>query len=78
MPQAIVDPKDVERFARELKQFNNETRNRMKRLQGQFGRLGETWRDQENKKFAQEKRRKQEDKHKEIKTYQSYPLKVHA
>lgn len=54
MPQAIVDPKDVERFARELKQFNNETRNRMKRLQGQFGRLGETWRDQENKKFAQE------------------------
>jgi len=26
----------------------------MARLQGQFARLGETWRDQEHQKFAQE------------------------
>ena len=53
-PQVIADPEDMERFARELKQFNGQLRDSMARLQGQFGRLGETWRDQEHQKFAQE------------------------
>ncbi|MBS1252574.1 MAG: hypothetical protein MAG451_01615 [Anaerolineales bacterium] len=53
-PQAVADPEDLERFARELKQFNGQLRESMSRLQGQFGRLGDTWRDQEHQKFAQE------------------------
>lgn len=53
-PRAIADPEDLERFARELKQFNGQLRDSMARLQGQFSRLGETWRDQEHQKFAQE------------------------
>ncbi|MGA9349958.1 MAG: WXG100 family type VII secretion target [Anaerolineae bacterium] len=53
-PQAIANPEDLEHFARELKQFNGQLRDSMSRLQGQFGRLGDTWRDQEHQKFAQE------------------------
>lgn len=53
-PKAIADPEDLERFARELKQFNGQLRDSMSRLQGQFGRVGGTWRDQEHEKFAQE------------------------
>jgi uncharacterized protein YukE len=52
--QVIADPEALERFAQELKQFNSELRDRMFRLQGQFSRLGDTWRDQEHQKFAQE------------------------
>lgn len=54
MPQAIASPEDLERFARELKQFNTQLRDSMTRLNGQFANLGETWRDQEHQKFAQE------------------------
>jgi len=54
MPQAIASPDDLERFARELKQFNTQLRDSMARLNGQFANLGETWRDQEHQKFAQE------------------------
>ncbi len=53
-PQAIASPEDLERFAQELKQFNGQLRDSMSRLQGQFSRLGDTWRDQEHQKFAQE------------------------
>lgn len=52
--QAIVNPDDLERFARELKQFNLQLRDSTSRLQGQFAQLGDTWRDQEHHKFAQE------------------------
>jgi uncharacterized protein YukE len=54
MPQAIVDPEELERFARSLKQFNAELGQRMSHLQSQFASLGDTWRDQEQAKFAQE------------------------
>jgi len=53
-PQAIANPEDLERFARDLKQFNAQLREQMSRLQGQFASLGETWRDQEHQKFASE------------------------
>ena len=53
-PQAIASPDDLERFARELKQFNSQLDEALARLNGQFGRLGETWRDQEHQKFARE------------------------
>ena len=53
-PQAIADPESLERFAHELKQFSAQMRDGMSRLNGQFANLGETWRDQEHQKFAQE------------------------
>jgi uncharacterized protein YukE len=52
--QAIANPEDLERFARELKQFSGQLQESMSRLQGQFSNLGDTWRDQEQQKFAQE------------------------
>lgn len=54
MPQAIADPEDLRRFSAELKQFNSQLRESTSRLQSQFLRLGDTWRDQEHQKFAQE------------------------
>ncbi|GIV78342.1 MAG: hypothetical protein KatS3mg050_2741 [Litorilinea sp.] len=54
MPQAIADPKELERFAAELKRFNGQLAESMSRLDGQFKHLGDTWRDQEHQKFAQE------------------------
>jgi uncharacterized protein YukE len=54
MSQAIANPEDLRRFAAELKQFNGQLRESSARLQGQFVRLGDTWRDQEHQKFAQE------------------------
>lgn len=53
-PQAIASPDELEQFARELKQFNTLLRESTSRLQGRFNHLGETWRDQEHHKFAQE------------------------
>jgi hypothetical protein len=40
-PQAIANPEDLERFARDLKQFNAQLRESMARLNGQFTRLGD-------------------------------------
>jgi len=53
-PQAIASPEELERFAHDLKQFNAQLSDSTSRLQGQFSRLGDTWRDQEHQKFAQE------------------------
>jgi uncharacterized protein YukE len=54
MPRAIVDPADLRRFAHSLKHFNTELGHQLAVLQGQFGALGDTWRDQEHEKFARE------------------------
>lgn len=54
MPQAIVDPAEVRRFAQNLKQFNTELQSQMAALHGQLLNLGTTWRDQEHQKFADE------------------------
>ena len=54
MPQAIMDPGEVRRFAEELKRFNIETQNRMSLLQARFSALGDTWQDQEHAKFSEE------------------------
>ena len=54
MPQAIVDPEELRRFASTLKNFNNELANYMSVLHGQLGALGNTWRDREHEKFRQE------------------------
>jgi uncharacterized protein YukE len=54
MPQAIVDPAELRRFAHNLKQFNNELQNQIAVLHGQLINLGATWRDQEHLKFTEE------------------------
>ncbi len=54
MSRAIVDPAELRRFAASLKHFNNEVGHMLSVLQGQFAGLGDTWRDQEHDKFAQQ------------------------
>jgi uncharacterized protein YukE len=54
MPQASANPEDLRCFSAELKQFSNQLREGMARLNAQFICLGDTWRDQEHQKFAQE------------------------
>lgn len=54
MPQVFARPEDIERFATQLQQFNNDLESRFAVLQSQFNQLGDTWRDQEHARFAQE------------------------
>ncbi|MGD0896442.1 MAG: WXG100 family type VII secretion target [Thermoguttaceae bacterium] len=54
MPQAIVDPEDLRRFAGSLKKFSGEMQERITSLGAQLTGLERTWRDQEQKKFAEE------------------------
>ncbi|MCI0744647.1 MAG: WXG100 family type VII secretion target [Verrucomicrobia subdivision 3 bacterium] len=54
MPQAMMDPEQVRRFAEELQRFNRDVQHRMGSLQARFGSLGDTWQDQEHAKFADE------------------------
>ena len=54
MAQAIMDPEEVRRFAKELKRFNDDVQVRASSLQARFAALGATWQDQEAEKFAEE------------------------
>jgi uncharacterized protein YukE len=54
MPQAIVDPEELRRFAGSLKKFNTDTKDRIGALAAQMASLGKSWRDQEHKKFAED------------------------
>ncbi|MBX3357604.1 MAG: WXG100 family type VII secretion target [Phycisphaeraceae bacterium] len=54
MSKAIVDPEELRRFAQDLKRFNANLQNQMGVLQGRLTTLGQTWRDQEQQKFAEE------------------------
>ena len=54
MAQAIVNPDELERFAKSIKQFNEGVQQNTAQLKGQFEALAATWRDQEHLKFAQE------------------------
>ncbi len=54
MPQAIVDPEELRRFAGNLKKFNRDVQERLTMLNNQLAALGKTWRDQEHKKFSEE------------------------
>jgi WXG100 family type VII secretion target len=54
MPQAIVDPEELRRFAQSLKKFNTDVQERTKSLSSQLASLERTWRDQEQKKFSEE------------------------
>ena len=54
MAQAIMDPEEVRRFAKELKRFNEDVQVRASSLQARFSALSATWQDQEHEKFAEE------------------------
>jgi WXG100 family type VII secretion target len=54
MPQAIVDPSELRRFANHLKQFNQDLQSRMGALHAQLNGLNQTWRDKEHDKFYEE------------------------
>lgn len=54
MPQAIVDPAELRRFAQNLKRFNDELQTQLAALHGQLVGLGQSWRDREHDKFVEE------------------------
>lgn len=54
MSKAVVDPGELRRFAQDLKRFNTGLRDQMAVLQAKMNDLGQTWRDQEHTKFAEE------------------------
>ena len=54
MAQAIMDPEEVRRFAKELKRFNDDVQVKASSLQARFTALASTWQDQEHEKFAEE------------------------
>lgn len=53
MSQAIVNPEELRRFAQGLRRFNDELSKQLAALQSRFVALGNTWRDQEHKKFVE-------------------------
>jgi WXG100 family type VII secretion target len=53
MAQANVDPAEIRRFAVDLKRFTDEINSLMNQLRGRMSGLEGTWRDQEQKKFAE-------------------------
>lgn len=54
MAQAIGDPEEMMNFARVLKAFAEQMKSGSAQLRTAKTRLGESWRDQENQKFAAE------------------------
>ena len=54
MPQAVVDPEELRQFARHLKKFILDLKDRYGSLNNELNALSTTWRDQEHKKFCQE------------------------
>lgn len=49
-----ADAPEMERFAGELMRFNNDLYHTLQRLNGQFARLGDSWRDPAYQQFARE------------------------
>ena len=54
MAKAVVDPEELRRFANDLKRFNESVTQQMTVLHGRMSNLSQTWRDQEQQKFAQQ------------------------
>lgn len=54
MSKAVVDPDELRRFAHDLKRFNAELARSTAAMQARFQALSQTWRDQEQRKFAEE------------------------
>ena len=54
MAKAHVDPAELRRFARDLTRFSQDLQALMAGLHGRMRELEKTWRDQEQRKFAEE------------------------
>lgn len=54
MAKAVADPEEIRRFAQTLKRFSAGLSQQMSQVSGQMASLGQTWRDQEHAKFANE------------------------
>lgn len=54
MARANVDPSELRRFARDLGRFSAELQQMMSALHGRAQDLATSWRDQEQRKFADE------------------------
>lgn len=54
MSQAIVNPEELRRFAQSLKRFNSGLTEQLTALASQMEGLSASWRDQENRRFAEE------------------------
>jgi len=54
MAKAVVDPDELRRFAEELKRMNNDLEQHMNRVRARMQHLSQTWRDQEQVKFAEQ------------------------
>ena len=52
MPQAIVDPEELRRFARHLQTFNRDLEHNLASLRAHMKSLEATWQDQEHAKFV--------------------------
>ena len=53
MAKANVDPAELRRFAHDLSRFNNELQSLTAGLHARLRGLESTWRDQEQRKFAE-------------------------
>ena len=54
MNQAIVDPEELRQFAAHLHRFADELKQRSTGLATQMNNLEQTWRDEQQRKFAEE------------------------
>ena len=54
MAKAIVDPQELRRFAHDLKKFNTDLQGMTSMISNRMATLAQTWRDQEQAKFAEE------------------------
>ena len=53
MSQAIVDPSELRRFAKDLTRFNQDIQGLVGNIHARMRALESTWRDQEQRKFAE-------------------------
>jgi hypothetical protein len=53
MGKAVVDPDELLRFVGALKRFNDSMKNELGTINRHFHRLGQTWQDEEQAKFAE-------------------------
>ena len=54
MSQAVVDPDQLRQFASHLQRFAEELKQRSTGLAAQMNQLEQTWRDEQQRKFAEE------------------------
>ena len=53
MAQAIVDPSELRKFAKDLARFNQDVQGLVSSIHSKMRTLEATWRDQEQRKFAE-------------------------